>query len=69
MPYDYSKDIGKTLWSRNKTSKGRIVGVSNRYCAGCQGMHSCYIVQWENGLKTKPCTNGVSVEGSDLIIN
>ena len=47
------------ILSRNGKLKGKIKTVSYRYCAGCQKDHECYIVHWEDGTLTKPCTAGV----------
>lgn len=68
--YDVNKDVGKTIWSRNKAERGKILRISHRYCAACGGDHSCYIVQWSDGTTTKPCTAGVGfdADSDDLII-
>lgn len=61
-------DIGKTIWSREHKEKGIVVNESERYCAVC-GRHSCYIVKWEDGKKTKPCTHGIKrLSNGDLEI-
>ena len=51
-------EVGKTIYARNRTSVGKVRKVSYRRCAVC-GDHSCYIVDWEDGGMTKPCTCGV----------
>jgi hypothetical protein len=58
-------DIGKTIWSRGHEEKGIVTNESERYCAVC-GRHSCYIVKWDDGTITKPCTAGVKVVGDEL---
>ena len=61
-------DIGKTIWARDCSVKGKVIKESERYCAVC-GRHACYIVHWEDGTMTKPCTKGVLYqENGDLII-
>lgn len=60
-------DVGKTIWSRDHKIKGTVKTISSRLCAAC-GYHSCYIVKWEDGKTTKPCTKGVGYIGNDLII-
>lgn len=64
----YSNDIGKTIWSRGRKEKGVVTKLSERYCAGCQSTHTCYIVKWDDGTTTKPCTAGVKCVGDDLEI-
>lgn len=44
------------LKNRTGTMIGQILHRSHRYCAACQGNHSCYVVQWPDGKVTKPCT-------------
>lgn len=51
-------NTGKIIWDRTHTHKGVIIKESERYCIVC-GRHSCYIVEWDDGMRTKPCTNGV----------
>lgn len=51
-------DIGKIIWSRGHKERGVVTNESERYCAVC-GRHSCLIVKWDDGTKTKPCTAGV----------
>lgn len=53
-------EVGRTIWARDMRVKGKIRKLSSRYCAVC-GYHDCYIVDWEDGTVTKPCTRGVSV--------
>lgn len=57
----YDKDIGKTFLSSDGKIKGVVKTISERYCAACQCTHTCYIVDWEDGVRTKPCTAGVRV--------
>lgn len=52
-------NIGMRIFSRDKSVKGVVTGVSARYCAACERCHPCYLVTWENGKKTKPCTKSV----------
>lgn len=52
-------NIGQTMLSRDGNIKGVVTGVSSRYCAACERNHPCYLVTWEHGKKTKPCTKGV----------
>ena len=64
----YMSDVEKNIWDRNHTVKGIVIKESERYCTVC-GRHSCYIVKWEDGQKTKPCTCGVKLlEDGDLQI-
>lgn len=51
-------DTGKIIWSRGQKEKGIVTSESERYCAVC-GRHACYIVKWNDGKTTKPCTHGV----------
>lgn len=51
-------DVGKRIWNRGHTEYGIVTKESERYCAAC-GRHSCLIVKWEDGIRTKPCTAGV----------
>ena len=61
-------DVGKIIWSREHKEKGIVVNESERYCAVC-GRHSCLIVEWKDGKKTKPCTHGVKyLSNGDLEI-
>ena len=61
-------DVGKTIWSRGHEEKGIVTKESERYCALC-GWHSCLIVKWEDGKRTKPCTAGIKhLENGDLEI-
>lgn len=61
-------DIGRTIWSREHKEKGIVVNESERYCAVC-GRHSCLIVEWEDGKRTKPCTHGIKcLSNGDLEI-
>lgn len=62
-------DVTKYIWDRNLEMKGIITKESERYCSIC-GRHSCYIVLWDDGTRTKPCTAGVSyLPNGDLIID
>lgn len=62
-------DVTKYIWDRNLEMKGIITKESKRHCAVC-GRHSCYIVLWDDGTRTKPCTAGVSyLPNGDLIID
>ena len=66
----YKADIGETIRSRDGSISGKITGVSERYCAACQVVHSCYLVKWEDGKRTKPCTKGVkTLSNGELQIN
>lgn len=51
--------IGSIILSRNGKTRGTITGASARYCAACGRNHPCFLVTWEDGQKTKPCTRGV----------
>ena len=64
----YQDEIGKTIWSRDRKSRGVVTGISSRRCAAC-GYSRCYLVKWGDGTKTKPCTKGVGyTSDGDLII-
>ena len=66
---NYAKmNVGRTMLSRDGALKGVITGVSSRYCAGCGMNHPCYLVTWENGRKTKPCTKGCKEVGNKIQI-
>ena len=54
----YQDDIGKPFLSRDGTVKGKIVGVSTRWCAACQRVRPRYSVDWEDGSRTYPCPAG-----------
>ena len=61
-------DVGKTIWARDMSVKGKVRKISSRYCAVC-GYHDCYIVDWDDGSVTKPCTKGVCyTHNGDLVI-
>lgn len=62
-------EVGKTIWSRNKAVKGVVTAISHRACAVC-GYGTCYIVKWDDGKITKPCTKsvGYTPEGDLLIL-
>lgn len=60
-------DVGKTILSSDRLHKGIITKESERYCAVC-GWHSCYIVRWDDGTMTKPCTAGVSYDRDSILI-
>ncbi len=60
--------VGKTIWSRGRTEKGTITKESHRWCAGCGRHHSCYIVKWDDGSITKPCTAGVKQSNDEFEI-
>lgn len=62
-----ANDVGKVIWSRGRKVKGMVTAVSERYCTVC-GRHTCYIVRWDDGTKTKPCTAGVREVGTELEI-
>ena len=51
-------DEGKIIYSKDKKRKGIIKGFGEKYCEIC-GRHSCYIVQWGNGISEKICTSEV----------
>lgn len=53
-------DVGKKIWNRDKSESGIVTCVSERHCAVC-GRHSCDIVLWPDGKRTKPCTAGIEV--------
>lgn len=53
-------DVGKTMWSRDRAIKGTVTGISQRRCAACGRTHTCYIVKWDDGTTTKPCTKAMS---------
>ncbi len=60
---------GRRIWNRDKAISGIIQAKTRRYCAACQRVHDSYIVLWDNGMKTKPCTAGVEfLENGDLHI-
>lgn len=61
-------NIGRTIWNQKHTEKGVVISISNRYCAACGHDHECYIVKWDDGAKTKPCTAGVKAVGDELQI-
>ena len=64
-------DVGKIIWSRGKEIKGIVKSISSRYCAACGRNHRCYIVRWDDGTMTKPCSAGVGIiggTGGELII-
>lgn len=52
-------DVGKKIWTRDKSECGTVTAESQRYCAACGMTHSCNIVLWPDGKKTKPCTKGI----------
>lgn len=59
----------KIIWASDRSIKGTVRKISSRYCAVC-GQHDCYIVDWEDGSVTKPCTSGVRyTDNGDLIID
>lgn len=49
----------EAMLSRDGKKAGLVESRQIRYCAACQGMHSCYLVRWTDGTTTKPCTAGV----------
>ena len=63
-----NEDVGRTMWAIDRSTKGIVTCVSERYCAACQRRRRCYIVKWEDGTRTKPCVGGCSYDGEDLII-
>lgn len=68
MVVDYKADIGKTIFARGtRDIKGTVKSVSSRYCAACQSTHTCYIVKWDDGTTTKPCTAGVKVNSDGTL--
>ena len=52
-------DVGKKIWSRDKSECGIVTAESQQYCAACGMTHSCDIVLWPDGKRTKPCTKGI----------
>lgn len=50
---------GSSLLSRSGESTGRVVSLSERYCAACGTNHTCAIVCWPDHKITKPCTAGI----------
>lgn len=62
-------DVGKLIWTKDKTMNGRVTHEINRYCAVCRKTHKCYIVKWSDGRCTKPCEKSVSdLNESELIV-
>lgn len=57
---DYRDYLGKTIFSRDKSKRGRVVSVHMRQCAAC-GYAPCCRVVWEDGKITKPCVNGITL--------
>ena len=51
-------DIGKTIYARNKSAKGKITNIIDQYCAGCGKYGRKYSVKWEDGTRTFPCPAG-----------
>lgn len=62
-------EVGKVIWSRDRSVKGTVTAISHRRCSLC-GYAPCYIVKWEDGNTTKPCMKGASYtpEGDLLIL-
>ena len=48
-------NVGKTIWSNDKSKKGLITHETERYCAVCRKTHRCYTIKWEDNSCTKPC--------------
>jgi hypothetical protein len=63
-------DVGATVWSRDRSIKGVVTGISQRRCAACGCTRTCYLVKWDDGTTTKPCIKGVGYtrEGDLLIL-
>jgi hypothetical protein len=61
-------NVGKIIWARGRKEKGIVVKESFRWCAACGRNHDCYIVKWDDGTKTKPCTAGIKTVGDELEI-
>ena len=60
---------GRRIWSRGKTISGIVKAESRRYCGACMRVHACYVVLWDDGSTTKPCTAGVEfLDNGDLHI-
>ena len=53
-----TKDIGKTIYAKNKTFTGTITNTVERWCAGCGRNRYVYSVKWETGRRTFPCPAG-----------
>lgn len=64
------KDVGKTIYGRNKACKGVINNMTQRWCAGCQANRLVYSVRWDNGRHTFPCPAGCkdNADGSIEIV-
>lgn len=54
----YTKDIGKSIYGRDRACKGVITGIVERWCGGCQSTRHVYSVKWNNGRRTYPCPAG-----------
>ena len=69
-------DVGKRIYSKNGVYTGVVLKISSKSCfecgkhrhccAGCDNHHICYVVQWDDGKVTNPCTSGVkyNLDGS-----
>lgn len=62
-------NVGKKIFSCDRSLSGIITHEPERYCAVCRKTHKCYIVKWENGTCTKPCEKAVErINDNELII-
>ena len=55
------KDVGKIIYSATRKVQGKVTNISSRYCSACGREHHCYIVKWDDGSRSRPCTAAVSV--------
>ena len=55
------------ILSRDGKLTGKIATISYRWCSGCQRDNECYIVHWEDGTVTKPCTAGVKKNKNGIL--
>lgn len=57
--------IGRPFLSRDGKIKGKVKSCSSRYCAACGYVAPCFVVEWEDGKRTKPCIAGVRIKGDE----
>jgi hypothetical protein len=60
--------IGKIIWNKGHTAKGVVTNEGYRYCAACGRDHACFIVHWDDGSRSKPCTAGIKALNDEFEI-
>jgi len=56
-------DLGRTVYTRDKTETGTIVNLIEQHCACCGTVKVKLVAKWKNGKKTFLCPKGLKYIG------